>query len=50
MTRAALLAVLLVAACTQPRASVNIDASSSGATVTPVVSGSLGIFNVRVRP
>ncbi len=50
MTRAVLLTILLVAACSQPRAAVNIDATSSGTTVTPVVSGSLGIFNVRVRP
>ncbi len=50
MKRAGALLLLLLAACSQPRAAVTIEASPSGTKVSPVVSGSLGGLNVRVSP
>lgn len=49
MRWAAILGLMALAACTQPRAGVAIDAGPGGVSVSPSVRGNIGGLSVAVR-
>jgi hypothetical protein len=49
MKLATLLALLALAACSEPRAGLAIDARPDGVSLSPSVSGNLGGLTVGVR-